>query len=365
MVDEPAISEIKYLGAGTEDFIEVRIPDDYPDPENLVLIIYDRNDDGSTTATSDPADEYIVILDLTPIYDTEDDGYTHYVVGTDYNGTTIYLHQNDAVGLYNQVTGETYGLYSFGNPYTVSEAVDAPNGSADPFAGQDTTVLPTTNGGESLGLNPDGSYSVITPTPGSSFICFGAGTMIATPQGERPIETLRPGDLVETKDNGPMPIQWIGASSLILRNDQREQLSPICLPKGCLGPNRPNQDLYLSPNHGVLWQDGVTELFFGQADALIDAKALQGTLGIRQDLRNVVTYYHILLEGHQLICSNGLWSESLFRGDQTDLVAMKSRHRELIAIFGQEALQGSGHSSKTVRRRLKNHEARVLIGAEG
>lgn len=43
-------------------------------------------------------------------------------------------------------------------------------------------------------------------------VCFTAGTMIATPDGERAIETLKVGDLVETLDNGPQAIRWIGGA---------------------------------------------------------------------------------------------------------------------------------------------------------
>ena len=45
-----------------------------------------------------------------------------------------------------------------------------------------------------------------------SIICFAQGTLIQTPQGERRIETLKPGDMVVTLDNGPKPIRWLFAS---------------------------------------------------------------------------------------------------------------------------------------------------------
>lgn len=39
-------------------------------------------------------------------------------------------------------------------------------------------------------------------------ICFAAGTMIRTARGERPVEKLRVGDLVVTRDNGLQPLAW-------------------------------------------------------------------------------------------------------------------------------------------------------------
>ena len=44
--------------------------------------------------------------------------------------------------------------------------------------------------------------------------CFTAGTLIDTPSGPRAVEELRPGDLVTTRDHGPAPLLWAGASRL-------------------------------------------------------------------------------------------------------------------------------------------------------
>ncbi|MEO0369014.1 MAG: hypothetical protein AAF197_09555, partial [Pseudomonadota bacterium] len=74
-----SISEIKYLGSGTLDFLEVRVPDDYPDPENLRLVIYDRTHDGSTTASPAASDIYNVTTDgLLYTEDTDTDGNVAY-----------------------------------------------------------------------------------------------------------------------------------------------------------------------------------------------------------------------------------------------------------------------------------------------
>ncbi|MTH78990.1 Hint domain-containing protein [Paracoccus aestuariivivens] len=43
-------------------------------------------------------------------------------------------------------------------------------------------------------------------------VCYLTGTLIATPEGERPVETLRVCDLVLTRDHGPQPVLWRGSS---------------------------------------------------------------------------------------------------------------------------------------------------------
>ena len=196
---DPVISEIKYLGAGSLDFLEVRIPDDYPDPENLVLTIYDRTHDGSSSATPSANDMYQIASDGSTAQDTSADGMTHYIVGQAYDGTTIRLHAQDAVGLYNSATGETYGLYSFGQNYTVSPAALQPDGlTPDPFAGQATTVLTANDSvGDSLAIDAGGSYTPTdTPDAGSSVVCFCDGVKIMTSTGQIADERLRVGDLV-------------------------------------------------------------------------------------------------------------------------------------------------------------------------
>ncbi|KIC34795.1 LamG-like jellyroll fold domain-containing protein [Leisingera sp. ANG-S5] len=51
-------------------------------------------------------------------------------------------------------------------------------------------------------------------TENTGVVCFTAGTAIRTPQGDQLVETLRPGDLVFTLDNGPQPTCWIGTRRL-------------------------------------------------------------------------------------------------------------------------------------------------------
>ena len=41
--------------------------------------------------------------------------------------------------------------------------------------------------------------------------CFTPGTLIATPQGEVPVEELKAGDQIITRDNGIQEIRWTGS----------------------------------------------------------------------------------------------------------------------------------------------------------
>lgn len=83
--------------------------------------------------------------------------------------------------------------------------------------------------------------------------CFTEGTLIRTPIGHVPIDDLRVGDLVITRDNGPKPIRWIGRRRLGLRELQENQkLRPVLIQKGAVGNAK---ELLVSPQHGILIAD--------------------------------------------------------------------------------------------------------------
>jgi len=46
-------------------------------------------------------------------------------------------------------------------------------------------------------------------------VCYASGTLIRTFRGDVPIENLRVGDHVITRDNGPQQILWTGHKALM------------------------------------------------------------------------------------------------------------------------------------------------------
>ncbi len=344
---DPVISEIKYLGGGTQDFLEVRVPDDYPDPENLRLVIYDRTHDGSTTDTPAASDIYDVTTQgLLYTEDTDgdgndDDGILHYTFGTSENGTTIFLHAEDAVGLYNVVTGETYGLYNWsGSPYTVSTA------TGDPFAGQTATLLDNTGQVRdvtSLELQPDGTYTLsTTPSPGSTYICFTKGTQILTKRGLIAIEDLMVGDMVATMDNDYRPIRWLGNRKLNAIDLQgNRKLAPVRIGKGALGKGIPEQDLMISPQHRLLVRSIIAERIFNVNEVLIPAIKLCVLNGIEQITETTeVSYWHMLFDGHEIVYANGAATESLFTGPEALKSIPEESREEILALFPEIADPG-------------------------
>ncbi len=141
--------------------------------------------------------------------------------------------------------------------------------------------------------------------------CFTTGTMILTPNGEVPIDMLRPGSLVVTRDNGPQKIRWIGMRPVFKQElAANPQLAPIKISAGAFGNAR---DLIVSPQHGILTEmrekHGQQHLVRAAHLARLDGGKIRVMKGARR-----VTYVHMLFDAHQVVYANGIASESFYPG---------------------------------------------------
>jgi len=87
---------------------------------------------------------------------------------------------------------------------------------------------------------------------------------------------------------------------------------PIVFSKGTFGPNIPSEDVMLSPNHGVIFNK-----YFIWAKAFLHLTPLI----YQTDLLDSITYYHIELEEHSIICASGMMAESL-SGNKTNMISV-------------------------------------------
>ena len=179
---------------------------------------------------------------------------------------------------------------------------------------------------------------------GGVFVCFAAGTLIDTASGPKPVETLKAGDMVITRDAGAQPLRWVGQS----RVPATGKSAPIVISKGTFGNDR---DLIVSPQHAILLQDWRAELLYGSADVLVRAVDLVGMDGVHQQPGDVVTYCHILFDRHQLVRASGLWSESLYPGDMTLQTVNLTARREIEELFPN--LEGYGPKAARCLRRFE------------
>ena len=202
---------------------------------------------------------------------------------------------------------------------------------ADPGGATDATDLSASNLQNTPGVgDPD--------QPDFRTVCFVHGTLIKTVDGDRPVETLSPGDLVFTMDHGYQPLRWIGCQKLDdIDLALKPKLKPICIRADALGPGFPKTDLYVSPQHRILVRSVIAQRMFDTDEVLIPANKLVALNGIAvvDDTTPGVTYYHMLFDGHEIVFSNGTPSESLFTGPEAlKSVSSEARH-ELETLFPQ------------------------------
>jgi len=189
----------------------------------------------------------------------------------------------------------------------------------------DTDGTPGNEGIVFLGQTPDGTSFTQENT---GVICFTPGTLILTETGERPVEALKPGDRIVTRDNGVQTLQWLGKRKI--SSDQmeaNEKLRPVLIQPELIGADAP---LLVSPQHGVLIRpEGRDEVLVRATHlARINGGKARIARGIRQ-----VTYIHLMFDAHQIVFANGAPSESFYPGPMALGALAEPAQEELQMLF--------------------------------
>lgn len=92
-------------------------------------------------------------------------------------------------------------------------------------------------------------------------------------------------------------------------------LKPILIRAGSLGNGLPERDMLVSPNHRMLVASDKTQLYFEESEVLASAKHLVGADGIHAVDVMGTSYIHFLFDRHDVVLSNGAWTESFQPGD--------------------------------------------------
>ncbi|WP_411839386.1 Hint domain-containing protein [Paracoccus sp. ME4] len=170
--------------------------------------------------------------------------------------------------------------------------------------------------------------------------CFAQGTMILTPNGERAVECLTPGDLVITRDAGPQPLHWLGSRHLTgAMLDANPKLRPIRIARGALGEDMPVRDLVVSPQHRILVRSVIAQRMVGTQEVLVAARLLVDLDGVSVvQPEDGVGYFHLLFGRHQIVLADGALAESFYPGPQA-LAAVGPAAREEIEMLFPELLE--------------------------
>lgn len=192
--------------------------------------------------------------------------------------------------------------------------------------------------------------------------CFTPGTMIATPKGERKVEELREGDRIITRDNGIQEIRWVGAKKMGWKDlAANEHLKPVLIQAGSLGNGLPERDILVSPNHRVLVANDRTALYFEEREVLVAAKHLVDNKGVQKVDTMGTSYIHFMFDHHEVVLSNGAWTESFQPGDYSLKGIGNAQRTEIFDLFPELEKAEGVEDYVSARRTLKKHEAKILL----
>ncbi|MCV2864148.1 Hint domain-containing protein [Defluviimonas sp. WL0075] len=215
------------------------------------------------------------------------------------------------------------------------------------------------------GAVPLTTFTTDPPPP----VCFLRGMLIATPSGEVPVETLDAGDEVLTAFGAVAKVRFVASREL---SDAelffRPEMRPVCIPTGAMGEGLPKADLWVSPQHRVLVRGWEAEMLFGEPEVLLAAKHLK-IAAPRPAMPETVEYFHLMLDQHDIVLSNGIETESLFPGD-TAIASLTEEARAGMERAFPEFAGDWAFYGPTARRALTAKEAEALwakmapLGAE-
>lgn len=160
----------------------------------------------------------------------------------------------------------------------------------------------------------------------SDFVCFAAGTLIATPQGDIAVDQLQPGDTVLTSDGQTARVRWIGHQTRSTIFGDPARVCPVRIAAGALAENVPTRDLTVTGDHGIVFDEAIVH-----ASALVNGTTI--TRVAKALLPKNVTYYHVETEGHVTVLAEGCPAETFIDNVSRELF---DNYDEFVAAFGDE-----------------------------
>lgn len=157
------------------------------------------------------------------------------------------------------------------------------------------------------------TYALIAtdPTPGPIRLAdvvagaFAQGTRIALADGRQvPVEDLRPGDRVITRDHSAQPLRWKGAVRLRAEGG----FAPVVVVPGVMGNPGP---LVVSPHHRLFLYRREARALAGAAELLVQARHLVDGVSILRREGGMVEYHSLVFDAHEVIYAEGVPCESL------------------------------------------------------
>lgn len=142
-------------------------------------------------------------------------------------------------------------------------------------------------------------------------VSFTRGTRITMATGaQKPIEDLKPGDRVLTRDEGVQELRWIGQTT----SRAVGRMAPVLIRAGVLNNAA---DLVVSPDHRLMVYQRHDELGAGSPELLVRARDLVNGCDVVVQDGGFVDYFQLLFDRHHIVYAEGIAAESLFLDSMT------------------------------------------------
>lgn len=133
---------------------------------------------------------------------------------------------------------------------------------------------------------------------------FAAGTRITRADGQLcPIENLRRGDMIRTRDAGRQPLRWIGKTTLRAIGT----FAPVVIRAGTL---HNAADLVVRADHRLFIYQRTDAVGAGRAEVLIRARHLVNDTTVYRRTGGFIDYYQLVFDSHHIIYAEGISAES-------------------------------------------------------
>ena len=142
-------------------------------------------------------------------------------------------------------------------------------------------------------------------------VSFTRGTHITLGSGaQKPIEDLKIGDQVLTRDDGVQAVRWIGQTTVRASGE----FAPIVITAGTLNNAG---DLVVSPDHRLFVYQRSDQIGAGQPELLVKARHLVNGDTVYVQHGGFVEYFQILFDAHHIIYAEGIAAESMLVDPRT------------------------------------------------
>ena len=153
--------------------------------------------------------------------------------------STLTLHL--PLGATDTFSSVTLSQTAPGGPYTLHLVPTGVPSGIEHLDFHYATNSTTSTAHEAVTLGAPIPITLTSNTIAANPVCFAAGTLIRTPRGDVPIETLTAGDVIVTATGEYRPVKWVGHQRINCRNNPTAL--PIRIAANAIAPDQPSQDL--------------------------------------------------------------------------------------------------------------------------